>query len=226
MLRKDEVMSKPSQIKPIGRIALGLSCTILAVAFTGFVGVAYQSATNSNAKLDIPSLNLPVGDLPQLKADLPSAYAASQEEETSTEEVEEKPTEEVQTSEQVTETEPVEQVEEPIVVIAEPAPEPEPAPVVVQQTAVAGTCQDWMNAAGIADQASAYALIMRESSCNPNAVNPSSGACGIGQQLPCGKWEHQWNDPVGAMIDMQNYVFARYGSWANALQFHYANGWY
>jgi hypothetical protein len=80
-------------------------------------------------------------------------------------------------------------------------------------------CHEWMQAAGIVDQAIAYRLIMAESGCNPNSVNPYSGACGIGQQLPCGKWPHQWNDPVGAMIDMQNYVFERYGSWANAWAF-------
>jgi hypothetical protein len=91
---------------------------------------------------------------------------------------------------------------------------------------VSGSCHDWMNAAGITDQASAYTLIMRESGCNPNAVNPSSGACGIGQQLPCGKWPHAWNDPIGGMIDMQNYVFARYGTWADALAHSYAHNWY
>lgn len=91
---------------------------------------------------------------------------------------------------------------------------------------VSGSCQDWMNAAGITDQVNAHILIMRESGCNPNAVNPSSGACGIGQQLPCGKWPHPWNDPIGGMIDMQNYVFARYGTWADAVAFSTANGWY
>lgn len=89
-----------------------------------------------------------------------------------------------------------------------------------------GSCQAWMTAAAIVDQASAYQLIMRESGCNPNAVNRSSGACGIGQQLPCGKWPHPWNDPVGGMIDMQAYVFGRYGSWANALGFQIRNNWY
>lgn len=73
---------------------------------------------------------------------------------------------------------------------------------------------------------SAYTLIMKESGCNPNAVNPYSGACGIGQQLPCGKWPHAWNDPIGGIIDMQNYVFERYGSWASALTFHYSHNYY
>lgn len=113
-----------------------------------------------------------------------------------------------------------------LVIQAAPIPQPTykaPVKVVVQ---VSGNCESWMAAAGITDRASAYALIMRESGCNPNSVNTSSGSCGIGQQLPCGKWPHQWNDPVGAMIDMQNYVFSTYGSWANALGHSYRMNWY
>lgn len=91
---------------------------------------------------------------------------------------------------------------------------------------VSGSCRDWMKQAGITDMETAYKLIMKESGCNPNAVNPSSGACGIGQQLPCGKWSHAWNDPVGGMIDMQNYVFNRYGSWSAAWSHSQAHGWY
>lgn len=95
-----------------------------------------------------------------------------------------------------------------------------------------GTCHDWMRQAGITDMVNAHILIMRESGCNPNAVNPSSGACGIGQQLPCGKWSHTWNDPIGGMKDMQIYVMNKYGSWANAVAFweeqkaQTGHGWY
>lgn len=106
---------------------------------------------------------------------------------------------------------------------------PKPTPEVKTYAEVLpapGGCMDWMAQAGIVDKDSAYKLIMRESGCNPNARNKSSNACGIGQQLPCGKWAHQWNDPVGGMIDMQGYVLARYGSWANALAHSYRFDWY
>lgn len=86
-----------------------------------------------------------------------------------------------------------------------------------------GSCNDWMVGAGISDMGDAYNVIMAESGCNPNAVNSSSGACGIGQQLPCGKWSHVWNDPVGGLIDMQGYVYGRYGSWAAAWQYELAH---
>lgn len=95
-----------------------------------------------------------------------------------------------------------------------------------EQPKPSGTCLDWMKAAGVTDIHNAFDLIMRESSCNPNAVNSSSGACGLGQQLPCGKWPHVWNDPIGGIIDMQNYVMARYGSWAGAVAHHDLHDWY
>lgn len=80
-------------------------------------------------------------------------------------------------------------------------------------------CQEWMRQAGVPITSAALKLIQHESGCNPHAVNPSSGACGIGQQLPCGKWAHQWNDPVGGLKDMYQYVVNRYGSWEAAWHF-------
>ena len=93
-----------------------------------------------------------------------------------------------------------------------------------QASPVSGTCQDWMNQAGITDQGNAYTLIMRESGCNPNAVNKSSGACGIPQALPCSKLGT--SDPVEQLRWMQNYVVRRYGSWANAVAHSTAHNWY
>jgi hypothetical protein len=92
--------------------------------------------------------------------------------------------------------------------------------------AVTGDKFDWMRAAGIpqADWNYVDFIIGHESGWNPNAVNPSSGACGLGQQLPCGKWPHQWDDPVGALIDAHAYAMSRYGSWAAAYQFWVGHG--
>lgn len=99
-----------------------------------------------------------------------------------------------------------------ITVETPPAYEQPPIP----QPDQSGTCDEWIAAAGVTEPEQARLLIQRESGCNPNAVNASSGACGIGQQLPCGKWSHTRNEPVGAIQDMQGYVMNRYGSWANA----------
>ncbi len=91
-----------------------------------------------------------------------------------------------------------------------------------------GSHSDWMAAAGIApeDWSAVEILIHRESTWNPNAVNPYSGACGLVQALPCSKLGPNWNDPVVALIWGDGYVKSRYGGWQQALAHSYANGWY
>lgn len=91
-----------------------------------------------------------------------------------------------------------------------------------------GSCGEWMTAAGVTDMANAAELIRRESGCSPSALNRSSGACGIAQELPCNKsgCGGVGGDPVCQIRWMQGYVVARYGSWAGAVAFHNANNWY
>lgn len=91
---------------------------------------------------------------------------------------------------------------------------------------VSGTCDEWIAMAGITDIANAKELIRRESNCNPNAVNPSSGACGIAQELPCGKSGCKLGDGACQIAWMNQYVTSRYGSFANAIAFHNRAGWY
>lgn len=92
------------------------------------------------------------------------------------------------------------------------------------QVAPNGSCMDWIRQAGVTDVQSAYTLIMRESGCNPNAMNASSGACGIPQALPCSKLGT--SDPVEQIKWMQNYCISRYGSWSGALAHSNSVGWY
>lgn len=99
---------------------------------------------------------------------------------------------------------------------------------------ITGDCNSWMDEAGITDKANAYWLVIKESGCDPNNWNgkaqgvpwSADRACGLGQQLPCGKWPHAWNDPVGGFIDMQNYVIGRYGSWQEAVNYWRVHGNY
>lgn len=93
---------------------------------------------------------------------------------------------------------------------------------------VTGSKADWMRAAGISPSDYTYVdyIVTKESGWNPNAVNPSSGACGLGQQLPCGKWAGAWNDPVAALVAMKGYAVARYGSWSGAYNFWISNNWW
>jgi hypothetical protein len=66
---------------------------------------------------------------------------------------------------------------------------------------------------------------------SPNDVNSTSGnpnvkvACGLGMQLPCGKWAGAWNDPIAALVAMNSYV-SRYGGWAGAYGYWLAHGNY
>ena len=82
--------------------------------------------------------------------------------------------------------------------------------------AVSGNCEAWKAQAGIASTPATRALIGGESGCRPNAVNPSSGACGIPQALPCSKMPCTLQDPVCQLRWMDQYVAARYGTWDNA----------
>lgn len=93
---------------------------------------------------------------------------------------------------------------------------------------VSGSKEEWLRASGIPEDQwwAVDSIVSRESSWNPNAVNASSGACGLGQQLPCGKWAGAWNDPVAALKAQYGYVTARYGGYPQAVAFWNANHWY
>lgn len=92
---------------------------------------------------------------------------------------------------------------------------------------VAGNCMSWITAAGITDVQDAVTLINWESGCNPWIYNRGgSGACGVAQELPCGKSGCVLGDGACQMRWMNTYVLERYGSWANAVAFHRANNWY
>lgn len=97
--------------------------------------------------------------------------------------------------------------------VAEPVPQPP-----------AGTCEDWMAAAGVPLTYAARQLIANESGCRPDAVNPWSGACGIAQSLPCEKMPCTLQDPVCQLRWMDGYIRERYGSWEAALGFWYCIG--
>lgn len=73
-------------------------------------------------------------------------------------------------------------------------------------------------------------IYLKESSNRTWAVNKSSGACGIGQSLPCSKlsnvcpnWETDYACSDGFFTQ---YMIKRYGSWANAKAFWERKGWW
>ena len=99
----------------------------------------------------------------------------------------------------------------------------------VQAAAPAG-CQaisSILLANGISQADLPYALniAQKESSCNPNAVNPNGGACAYFQELPCGKWGGTGNI-AGHIKGADTYAKSRYGGWAQAWASWQAKRWW
>ena len=78
--------------------------------------------------------------------------------------------------------------------------------------------------------AEAKELLMRESGMNPEAINKTSGAAGLGQALPPSKMpcklSQDWRDFACQTKWVKSYVAQRYGNFTNALAFHNENHWY
>jgi len=82
---------------------------------------------------------------------------------------------------------------------------------------------------GTESEAKAF-IYRKESSNRTDAVNKSSGACGLGQRLPCSILEAEcpdWRtDYACSDKHFTNYMLNRYGSWANAKSFWLKKGWW
>ena len=67
-------------------------------------------------------------------------------------------------------------------------------------------------------------IVTHESNWNPQAINRSSGACGLGQALPCTKIAD--HSPKGQLAWMIDYIAQRYGTPAYAWAVWQRQGWY
>lgn len=129
----------------------------------------------------------------------------------------------------------------PIEKLPDPKPEPKPEPEKTTQATEAtapdpaplrytggGSPAEWMGAAGIAESDWGYVdfIAQKESGWNPNATNPSSGACGLIQALPCSKVPGSGYNPVDNLRWANGYAADRYGSWAQAYAFWTSNHWW
>lgn len=67
------------------------------------------------------------------------------------------------------------------------------------------------------NEAEAKSFIYRKESGNrTDAINPSSGACGLGQALPCSKLPCTLQDYECQDKWFTDYAIRRYGSWSGA----------
>lgn len=81
--------------------------------------------------------------------------------------------------------------------------------------------------AQIVAQSGAKAFIYEhESGNNPGAVNQSSGACGLGQALPCSKMPCSLSDYACQDNFFTQYMLERYGTWENAVSFWLSHKWW
>lgn len=76
------------------------------------------------------------------------------------------------------------------------------------------------------DWEKAAELNARENGFNPMSINPSSGACGLTQALPCSKLTCKLGDVNCDLEWQKNYIDGRYGNASKALAFHYIKNWY
>lgn len=95
-----------------------------------------------------------------------------------------------------------------------------------------GGHQNWMKQAGFkpSEYAAIDYIVNHESSWNPQATNPGSGAYGLPQSLPASKLASAGSDwrtnPITQLKWMRNYVNERYGGANGALSFWKRNHWY
>jgi len=73
--------------------------------------------------------------------------------------------------------------------------------------------------------AKAY-VYMHESGNRPEAINTNSGACGLGQALPCSKLACSLSDYACQDTWFTTYMLQRYGTWQRAQAFWQVNRWW
>tara|TARA_R110000868_G_scaffold393078_1_gene663994 strand:+ start:275 stop:658 length:384 start_codon:yes stop_codon:yes gene_type:complete len=69
-------------------------------------------------------------------------------------------------------------------------------------------------------------IYLKESGNNPSAINKSSGACGLGQALPCSKMPCSLTDYNCQDHFFTAYMQNRYGTWENAKAFWLSHNWW
>lgn len=69
-------------------------------------------------------------------------------------------------------------------------------------------------------------IYMHESGNNPGAINASSGACGLGQALPCSKMGCSLSDYACQDAFFTHYAISTYGSWDAAWNFWQVHSWW
>lgn len=126
--------------------------------------------------------------------------------------------------------------ESPFNCIKKPVSAPKPSAQPQSEYVPSGNQYQWLLESGIPQQywrAVDY-IVSRESGWKPCAYYPSkndcsaspSTACGLVQQLPCGKIPADWRDPVAALKWQYQYVTEKYGGYPQAMLYWQEHGNY
>lgn len=96
-----------------------------------------------------------------------------------------------------------------------------------------GVKTDWLRSSGIAESDWGYVdyIITKESGWNPNALNSSSGACGLAQALPCSKVPGNPLNPIDNLRWANAYAntcvsYRMYCGWQGAYNYWTENNWW
>lgn len=81
-------------------------------------------------------------------------------------------------------------------------------------------------AAPVSSNSAKAFIYAHESGNNPGAINASSGACGLGQALPCSKMPCSLSDYACQDNFFTAYMQGRYGTWENAQAFWLSHHWW
>lgn len=106
-----------------------------------------------------------------------------------------------------------------------------PEPVRRAETVSGGSGCEWLkgrlaaNGVSASDMPAAINIARVESGCNSAAVNPSSGACNVFQELACGKWGGR-SDVDAHIRGAIGYANARYGGWWGAWKSWQTKHWW
>ena len=205
---------------------------LLTIIFIGFVGIGINDIRKSDVQLELKSIELQdrALELNQLRLDKEKLNQKFEEaindKEINTEKVKQLEQEKLDLEERTRKLEGELQAKR-----EREANEKRIASVGISERAsaqsvpVTGNKESWLRASGIPESEwwAVDSIVSGESGWRPDAYNTSSGACGLGQQLPCGKWGGDWKDPVHALKSMNTYV-QDYGGWIEAVEFRNCTG--
>lgn len=110
-----------------------------------------------------------------------------------------------------------------------PTPTPAPAPAAAPAAPVSPPAPAPAPAPAATPDVYMSQIFAKESGNNPEAVNPTSGACGLGQALPCSKLLAVCGSLSNVSCQVTfftNYAIGKYGSTAAAWSFWQSNSWY